>query len=432
MNRLSRAAKYMIILCVFLLCVNTLLACVLIRDSTRAIRTQIDSRMLDVANTAAAMLDGDVLKTLQAEDVDTPAYQDVYRTLSRFKENIELEYIYCVRDLGGGNFVFMIDPDPEAPGEFGARILYTDALYQASLGTPGVDQVAYEDEWGRFYSAYSPVFDSEGRVAGIVAVDFAASWLEDQISHQMWATLAVCAFSMIFAVLLVFLIASRYRKRFGLLLGEMNAVGEGIETLVREVAPGAETEVASDAGSFRSADEIEELGDRIQALQTLLSEKIALVRAQAYVDGLTGLGNRAAYEEQVRRLDAEIREGTAAFTIAVFDLNGLKEINDKFGHERGDETIRAAAEALKRRFPAARQYRIGGDEFIVIREGGGAALTGRCVDFHEGEGFSASGGCATYQPGTDLCYRMVFSRADLAMYEDKKDYYEHYGDRRKR
>ena len=86
--------------------------------------------------------------------------------------------IYCVRALDDGSFVFTIDPDPESPGAFGDHIPYTEALYNASLGTPGVDKEAYVDQWGRFYSAYSPVFDSNGNVTDIVAVDFTADWVD--------------------------------------------------------------------------------------------------------------------------------------------------------------------------------------------------------------------------------------------------------------
>ena len=77
-------------------------------------------------------------------------------------------------DDGNGNFSFSVDPAPDDPGEFGAPVVYTEALYKASLGIPSVDEVAYTDAWGRFYSAYSPVFNSNGKVAGIVATDFSA------------------------------------------------------------------------------------------------------------------------------------------------------------------------------------------------------------------------------------------------------------------
>ena len=64
MKRLSPAARSLILICAFLLAMNFLPGFVLIRNSQHAIREQIESRMLDVSNTAAAMLDGDILRTL--------------------------------------------------------------------------------------------------------------------------------------------------------------------------------------------------------------------------------------------------------------------------------------------------------------------------------------------------------------------------------
>jgi hypothetical protein len=122
------------------------------------------------------MLDGDALMDLSPEDEGTGAYQEVYTTLTYFMENASLTYIYCVRDMGDGTFTFGLDPTVEDPGEFGSPIVYTDALYEASQGNAAADSIQYEDAWGTFYSAYSPVFDSKGKVAGIIAVDFSAEW----------------------------------------------------------------------------------------------------------------------------------------------------------------------------------------------------------------------------------------------------------------
>lgn len=158
--RLSRTSINVIFACVFLLAVNAVLGFLLMNQSRQSLKTLIYNRMLDISNTAADMLDGDVLEDIRAEDADTPGYRAVLRTLTYFQDNIDLEYIYCIRDLGGGNFVFTVDPTVEDPGEFGSPIVYTDALYRASLGTASVDSEPYEDDWGRFYSAYSPVFDS--------------------------------------------------------------------------------------------------------------------------------------------------------------------------------------------------------------------------------------------------------------------------------
>lgn len=196
-----------------LLAVNALLGFVLIDQSKAAMKTLIQNRMLDIANTAADMLDGEVLKNLKAEDKGTPPYQQVNDTLAFFQDNIELKYIYCIQAKGEKEFVFSVDPTIEDPGEFGSPIVYTEALYQASKGRAAVDEEPYTDAWGRFYSAYSPVFDSAGQVAGIVAVDFSAQWYDNQIAQQQHTTVVCMMISLLFCVLLVFFVTSSLRRR---------------------------------------------------------------------------------------------------------------------------------------------------------------------------------------------------------------------------
>lgn len=431
-SRLNRTSTYVVIISVFLLAVNVSLGLVLTKQSSTAMRSLIESRMLDVSNTAAALLDGDTIETLQAEDRETPEYQSAYKILSCFEENIGLEYIYCVRDMGDGSFVFMIDPDTEDPGEFGEHIPFTDALYQASLGTPSVDKEPYQDNWGRFYSAYSPVFNSKNRVAGIVAVDFSAKWYENQISNHVRTTLLISGLSLLIAAVIIIVITTRYKRRFGTLFNEMNLVSDGIETLMHEASPGTEVVAWTDEDVVHSSDEIAELGSKIHSLQDRLSKQISYVRSQAYIDSLTGLGNRTAYEDHVHRLEEAIGAGKAAFAVALFDLNGLKEINDGYGHERGDQVIIEAASDLEKAFEGAQLYRIGGDEFVVILENAdldAMLLSAQRLDAQSR--ISISKGCAAYDPETDDGYRAVFNRADNAMYNDKRLYYLTHEDRRR-
>lgn len=281
MKKFKSTTLYLILFCAFLLAVNISLGYGLINQSSRAMRTLIESRMLDVSNTAAAMLDGDKLKTLEAEDKETAEYQEILNTLTRFYDNIELEYIYCIRDLGNGNFAFMIDTDRVSPGAFGTSIAPTEALCQASLGTAAVDKKPYKDQWGEFYSAYSPVFDSQNKVAGIVAVDFSAKWYEDQIYSQVRTTLLVSGISLLFASVIIVINAARFRKRFRQMLSEMNVVSDGIETLVRELSPGITTRPRTEEVETQFSDEISELGTRIRLLEHQLSEQIAFVQSQA-------------------------------------------------------------------------------------------------------------------------------------------------------
>lgn len=82
-----------------------------------------------------------------------------------------------------------------------------------------------------------------------------------------------------------------------------------------------------------------------------------------YIDMLTGLFNRNRYMEDLSGWE----KGTLREIGGIYmDLNGLKHCNDRFGHEAGDALIRRIADALNEVFPGE-GYRIGGDEFVVLR-----------------------------------------------------------------
>ena len=84
----------------------------------------------------------------------------------------------------------------------------------------------------------------------------------------------------------------------------------------------------------------------------------------SYHDSLTGLYNRRFYEEELKRLDTE---RNLPLTLIMGDVNGLKLINDSFGHVMGDELLQKVAEVLKRGCRIDDIIaRLGGDEFVII------------------------------------------------------------------
>lgn len=97
---------------------------------------------------------------------------------------------------------------------------------------------------------------------------------------------------------------------------------------------------------------------------TLQSEHESFLFDKANIDELTGLYNRAAYEEDIQRL-SKAADDTLCY--ASVDLNGLKAANDSLGHAAGDELIRGAAYCLRQAFGGAgKVFRTGGDEFAAI------------------------------------------------------------------
>ena len=88
------------------------------------------------------------------------------------------------------------------------------------------------------------------------------------------------------------------------------------------------------------------------------------VKYLSFHDGLTGLYNRAYFDEELSRLDTERQ---IPITIVMGDLNGLKVINDAYGHSRGDMLLRNISDILKEGFRKEDIVsRWGGDEFIAI------------------------------------------------------------------
>ncbi len=90
-------------------------------------------------------------------------------------------------------------------------------------------------------------------------------------------------------------------------------------------------------------------------------------QADALVDPLTGLHNRRAWDQLLATEDQRCNRHGYDAVIFVIDLDGLKAVNDRFGHEKGDELIKNAAQALERCVRRTDVVaRVGGDEFSIL------------------------------------------------------------------
>ncbi|HET9675991.1 MAG TPA: GGDEF domain-containing protein [Solirubrobacterales bacterium] len=150
---------------------------------------------------------------------------------------------------------------------------------------------------------------------------------------------------------------------------------------------------------------------------------------QVRTDRLTGLGSQARLQ-----MDLEIRERSPAepLTLILLDLNGFKRYNDTFGHPEGDKLLATLGEQLRAAVePAATAYRLGGDEFLVLAEGGMVerglaerdALAVRTAEAltSRGSGFdvSASWGIASIPEEADSPAEAM-RLADVRMYAQKE------------
>ena len=181
-------------------------------------------------------------------------------------------------------------------------------------------------------------------------------------------------------------------------------------------------------------------------VQVALIDITARKKAEAYLeylgkhDVLTQLRNRAYFEDELNRLE---RRGPWPVTIVAIDLNRLKATNDQSGHAAGDSLLRRAGEVLGKAVdkPAC-AARIGGDEFVLLMPGAderaGEVMLERVRSlvelnnqYYPGAMLSLAMGCATAQKGERL--EAAVTRADEAMFENKREFYTSSGfDRRTR
>lgn len=166
------------------------------------------------------------------------------------------------------------------------------------------------------------------------------------------------------------------------------------------------------------------------ALRRIAMDRAALHRANeelrrlAHTDALTGLGNRTAWQEALRRWDAS----PVPQWLLVADVDRLKPVNDLKGHAAGDALlIRASAALLATASPACGSvvFRTGGDEFAVVlatedaatAEWAAARLLGAMRDDPDGASFSV--GLAFLDPAAGSALEAA-GRADAALYLAKR------------
>lgn len=183
--------------------------------------------------------------------------------------------------------------------------------------------------------------------------------------------------------------------------------------------------------SHQTKDEVGTLADSFQQTVAHLQTYIGYINGLAYRDPLTGAKNKTAYLDAEKQMEERMRTGRPAFGLVVLDINGLKQVNDHFGHDFGDMLIMDACKLICKVFKRSPVYRIGGDEFVVILEDGDLDNYATLLEQFQSEMdemnrvarpdncISIARGIALYNSDTDLVFANVFKRADDAMYKNK-------------
>ena len=163
-----------------------------------------------------------------------------------------------------------------------------------------------------------------------------------------------------------------------------------------------------------------------------LNKKLADLMEQ---DSLTHVKNRTAYDKYVKSFQEAVERGERKeYAIVYCDVNNLKVVNDKYGHEAGDAYIKNSCKMICDTFKHSPVFRIGGDEFLCIvfnddykikdtllkeMKDEMAAREASPEKYSPAARVSIATGMAVFDPEVDEDIMMVVNKADVLMYEEK-------------
>jgi two-component system cell cycle response regulator len=157
------------------------------------------------------------------------------------------------------------------------------------------------------------------------------------------------------------------------------------------------------------------------------------LRRLSLTDVVTAVGNRRAFDESLRQQVARARRTGSPLALVLLDLDLFKRVNDRYGHQAGDDVLRAFAVRLKTLARGADGvFRHGGEEFALVLGdtdlGGGSTLAERIVQATAAEpfvvsagtvGLTCSAGVAALEADDDAGGTSLTTRADAALYRAK-------------
>jgi diguanylate cyclase (GGDEF)-like protein len=305
----------------------------------------------------------------------------------------------------------------------------------------GDDSITYfeeKTEWGIDYTGAVPIRDSDGNAVAVLAIDIDMTFLKTQILQHTFVNVLVITLAG-FAFIILFLLWSRKN-----ITKPIEALEQSAENFVDHSQGQRDVKALHfEAPEIHTDNEVEALSEAVVKMTEYMREyvtdvvsaekKAANMQELANRDALTGIRNKTAYDHEMKRMEALLREGETKIGLAMVDLNYLKKLNDTYGHEKGNLAIQKLCRMVCVTFDHSPVFRIGGDEFVIILRGSNYddydQLNERLQNemkamqadetLQPWEKVSASIGAAFYDPAQDDGLDSVFRRADHAMYENK-------------
>ena len=247
--QISIRAKILVGMVVCTLIVANLSGWFLMNQAKTMLLEQCKQNAGSSAKIAAQRIDGDLLEQLQAGDEGSADYEEILSQLQEFLCGDEIKYIYTMR-MNGDTLEFIVDADTEEGAAMGEAYEIYDEIAEAFDGNVTVDSEMTSDEWGDFYSAFAPVYNSAGDIVGIVGVDCSVTEIRLQQSALIRKFMFIELAGLAIAVVLSLVISGVLSRSVSAIAGKMSELAQKEGDLTQKITVRSSDEVGNIAGSL--------------------------------------------------------------------------------------------------------------------------------------------------------------------------------------
>lgn len=386
----------------------------------------------------------DLDQILSAADKTSPVYRQQTQLLRELVgSNPDIAFIYVLR-RDGEQIRFVLDSDPVNPAEPGEIYDVAAPAMLSGFSVPSCDRELIRDKWGTFMSGYAPISGSDGRYA--IGIDMRADEVEQKLNALRRTGVLSLLLSVVMALLFGHLLSRSFLKRIDALHQRCLELSKADASSPR--SSGDELDqltVTFDDMLARQQQSQAELEQRVvqrtaelQAANEQLQNEVAerermaqLLEETARTDFLTKLINRRAMAQRLQNEVARVERAGGSFAMVLVDIDHFKHINDRFGHDVGDEVLKALSRAFE---ASVREQdvvsRWGGEEFLILlpntNQPDAVEQAERLRQLLDSDTMrinryphrvTASFGVSEYHPGQSV--ESMLKQADVALYQAK-------------
>lgn len=305
--------------------------------------------------------------------------------------------------------------DEEGKLIYHPRIDSAEGTYVVPKGILTDETMVYYTYQGvKKLAAWLPLSNGMRLIVAVPVSEINASWHRWVLEISLVSVLLLLVF-----ILLTMRLSGRLTKPLQELTEAAKRVNEGNYDFALE---------------YSGEDEVGILTRAFSQLSSHLKTYINDLKSLAYGDALTAVRNRSAYNIHMQKLQSQLEEPETEFAVCFFDCNGLKVINDRYGHDKGDVFLKNACAVICQMFAHSPVFRTGGDEFAAVLQNRDyqrrdellALFDQYCYDLsaaakHPWERVDIARGMAVYDSTQDSSVNDVVKRADQLMYLDKRE-----------